>query len=82
MAKTTQAISLALLAGALGAGFVGQGDGFARERSGATAALKDALEGKAPPPLTATEWLNFEGKAPTWSSLKGKVVVLEFWAHW
>lgn len=60
-----------------------QGDGFRRERSNAeTNALKDALEGKAPPPITATEWLNIKGEPPTWKTLKGKVVVLDFWAQW
>jgi cytochrome oxidase Cu insertion factor (SCO1/SenC/PrrC family) len=63
-------------------GFVFQGDGFRRERSEATGALKDALEGKAPPALQVTEWLNLEGKPPTWKDLEGKVVVLDFWAHW
>ncbi|MCB8932642.1 MAG: hypothetical protein M9921_04220 [Fimbriimonadaceae bacterium] len=82
MANKTVATTLAVLAGVLAAGFGGQGDGFQRERSGSTAALKDALEGKAPPAFTATEWLNLQGKAPTWESLKGKVVILDFWAHW
>jgi hypothetical protein len=54
---------------------------FARERGGDTGALKDALEGKAPPPLRSQVWLNVQ-KPLTWESLKGKVVLLEFWAHW
>lgn len=63
--------------------FAAQGDGFRRERSNAeTNALKDALEGKAPPPITATEWLNIKGEPPTWKTLKGKVVLLDFWAQW
>lgn len=82
MANKTVWVAFALGAGLLAAGFGGQGDGFKRERSGDTAALKDALEGKAPPALTATSWRNLQGKAPTWESLKGKVVLLEFWAQW
>ena len=31
---------------------------FAREGNGALRAAKDALEGKAPPALTVTGWLN------------------------
>ncbi|GIV03257.1 MAG: hypothetical protein D6724_07265 [Armatimonadetes bacterium] len=63
--------------------FAAQGDGFRRERGNEeTNALKDALEGKAPPPIVATEWLNWKGDPPTWEKLKGKVVILEFWAQW
>lgn len=71
---------LALLAGiALAAGFGGQ-DGFERERGGKTDAVKNAIEGKAPPPL-AGAWLNT--KSPLdWAALKGKVVLLDFWTHW
>lgn len=55
---------------------------FKRERSGENAKLKDALEGKPPPALKAREWVNLTGDAPTWKSLKGKVVLLDFWAWW
>ncbi len=58
----------------------GQSDGFQRERGGGNDKLKDALEGKAPPKITATEWLN--SKPLDLKKLKGKVVVLDFWAHW
>ena len=48
-----------------------------------TSSDPDALEGKAPPALPKSEWLNTPGGRPmTWSSLKGKVVLLDFWAHW
>ena len=58
-------------------------DGLKRERSGGESdATKDAMEGKAPPKLVMEKWMNVSGKAPTWKSLKGKVVVLDFWAYW
>lgn len=57
-------------------------DGLKRERSGESDAAKDAMEGKAPPKLEMEKWMNVPGKAPTWKSLKGKVVVLDFWAYW
>lgn len=82
MVNKSATVAFAVVAGAMLVGFGWQGDGFKRERSGATAALKDGVEGKPPPPLTASAWMNLEGKAPTWESLKGKVVVLDFWAHW
>jgi thiol-disulfide isomerase/thioredoxin len=39
-----------------------------------------SLEGKAAPPLTATEWIGT--KPPALASMKGKPVLLFFWAHW
>lgn len=59
-------------------------DSFKRERSPETGAAKDALEGKPAPPLKADLWLNTgtESATPTWESLRGKVVLVEFWAHW
>lgn len=72
---------LAALAAALVVlGPAGQ-DGFQRERGGTTGAAKDALEGKAPPEL-AGEWFNTNGKKLDWKALKGKVVLLDFWAYW
>jgi thiol-disulfide isomerase/thioredoxin len=38
------------------------------------------LPGTPPPPLKAEGWL--QGEAPTWEKLRGRVVVLEAWAHW
>jgi cytochrome oxidase Cu insertion factor (SCO1/SenC/PrrC family) len=66
-------------AGAL-AGFGAQ-DGFERERGRASDDAKNALEGKTPPAL-AGEWFQTNGKALDWKALKGKVVILDFWAHW
>jgi thiol-disulfide isomerase/thioredoxin len=37
--------------------------------------------GVAPPEISAASWLNID-KAPTLAGLKGKVVVVEFWATW
>lgn len=39
--------------------------------------------GSQPPEIAATSWMNWSGKEPpTLASLKGKVVVVEFWATW
>jgi hypothetical protein len=58
-------------------------DGLQRERGGETDAAKTALEGKAPPiKLEMDSWANWTGRAPTWETLKGKVVLLDFWAYW
>jgi thiol-disulfide isomerase/thioredoxin len=51
------------------------------ERAGAKAEAPKT--GQAPPPVGAGAWLNWTGKEPpTLDSLKGKVVVVEFWATW
>jgi thiol-disulfide isomerase/thioredoxin len=39
-----------------------------------------SLKGKAAPSLTAGEWIGT--KPPTLASLKGKPVLVFFWAHW
>ena len=75
-----QNITRAALLLALAAPLAAQDDGFARERRGETAAAKDALEGKAPPALAVTDWMNTRGF--TLESLRGKVVVLDFWGTW
>ncbi len=61
-------------------------DEFGRE-DGKNRPFKDALEGKAPPAFAADGWLNTEGLtanggALNWESLRGKVVVLDFWGTW
>ena len=75
--------TLSLLATLLACGVaLAQGDGFQRERNEKTGAQKDALEGKLPPKLVVTNWMNTNGKALDLASLRGKVVVLDFWGTW
>jgi thiol-disulfide isomerase/thioredoxin len=50
-----------------------EGDPAARQRL-------QGLEGAAPPPLQVENWIN--GNATTLADLKGKVVLLDFWATW
>ena len=40
----------------------------------------DALQGKPAPPLVVQNWIN--SKPQTLGELKGKIVVLDFWATW
>lgn len=77
MSRTMQVLSMA----ALTAFAAAQGDGFEREGKGAARERKDALEGKAPPALAVGKWLNAE-QPPTWASLHGKVVLIDFWGVW
>lgn len=63
-------------------GFVPQRDAFQREGAGDVRAAKDALEGKAPPPLSVSGWVNAGGKVLKLSDFKGKVVLLDFWGTW
>lgn len=72
------AFLLLLLAGPLWA----QQDDFKRERRGETAATKDAIENKLPPALQVDDWMNIEGEALKLQDLRGKVVILDFWATW
>lgn len=41
-----------------------------------------SLLGKPAPKLSVQNWLNTGGKALSLESLRGKVVVLDFWAFW
>ena len=65
--------TLALLAPLASAGT----DDFAREGD---RTAKDPLEGKAPPALRVESWMNSEPLEL--ASLRGKVVVLDFWGTW
>jgi thiol-disulfide isomerase/thioredoxin len=44
------------------------------------AAAREALVGQPAPKLPESKWLN--GQPLTWEALRGKVVLLHFWAHW
>lgn len=54
----------------------------------AVALLPIAATAQAPtvgapaPAIAATEWLNWQGPAPSLETCKGKVVMLEFWGTW
>jgi len=74
--KITAGIVLMLAGTAFGL----SGDDF--EREGKNRPFKDALEGKAPPALAVEGWMNSGGAPLEWSSLRGKVVVLDFWGTW
>ena len=62
---------------ALAASALASGDDFRRE--GTNRQAKDALEGKAPPALKVSDWMNTDGKPLDLKSLRGKVVVIDFW---
>ena len=55
-------------------------DDFRRE--GKNRAAKNALEGQSPPVLQVDGWINAPGGDLTLESLRGKVVVLDFWGTW
>ncbi len=75
------ALGFAALVLALGASVAD--DGFKRERIPARdKASQDAWEGKAPPALHVTHWINVDGETPRLADMKGKVVVLRIWATW
>ncbi len=56
---------------------------FQREGSGERRAALDAMEGKAPPALAVSQWMNTSRKGGLrLADLKGKVVLLDFWGTW
>lgn len=55
---------------------------FLREGNGNQRAAKDAMEGRPPPPLQVEHWMNTDGKPVALESLRGKVVLIEFWGTW
>ena len=57
-------------------------DDFKREGNAKKRALKDPLEGKAPPPLSVVQWMNTKGKSLSLPDLAGKVIILKFWGVW
>ncbi len=56
------------------------GDDFIRENKNRES--KDLLEGKVPPTLQVTDWMNTDGTPLTLKAMRGKVVVLDFWGTW
>jgi hypothetical protein len=48
----------------------------------AETAQEEAVATKAPPALEGGEWFQTGGKMLDWEGLRGKVVLLDFWAHW
>ncbi|MEM9381626.1 MAG: hypothetical protein AAGB93_16850 [Planctomycetota bacterium] len=79
--KLTALMTAAALASvAVPSGEDAPGDDFQREPRNRE--LKDPLEGKPAPALQVTGWRN-TGDAPmTLESLRGNVVVLDFWGTW
>ena len=51
------------------------------ESSGNTAPAK-GTQAALLPKLAVTDWVNVEGQAPALTDLKGKPIVIEFWATW
>lgn len=51
------------------------------ESSGNTAPVK-GTQAASLPKLAVTDWVNVEGQAPALTDLKGKPIVIEFWATW
>jgi cytochrome c biogenesis protein CcmG/thiol:disulfide interchange protein DsbE len=51
-----------------------------REGDAGLRARLEGLEGTSPPALSVSNWINLE--AATLEQLKGKIIVLDFWATW
>ncbi len=79
-----KSLCIGLLVSLLAGGLPAQKDDFTRERGRDEKrnAAKDALEGKAPPALQVSQWMNTPKSGLELSKLKGKVVILDFWGVW
>lgn len=79
MLRTTMVL-LALLAGASpAAAQAGSDTDFAREGE---RSAKDALEGRPAPALAVQDWIHAPQGGLDLASLRGRVVVLDFWGTW
>lgn len=73
--------TLALLVGCAGTALADSTvDDFQRE--GDDRRAKDAMEGMPAPDLMVNGWMNTEDGGLDLASLRGKVVVIDFWGTW
>jgi len=54
----------------------------AQDQNTPQAKARRAMIGKMAPDLAVGQWINSDGKALSLKSLRGKVVVLDFFAFW
>ncbi|HVT10927.1 MAG TPA: hypothetical protein VHE55_01565 [Fimbriimonadaceae bacterium] len=65
------------------AAFVGSGSvARAQDSNSAQAKARKAMVGKMAPELAVNQWINTNGKTLSLKSLRGKVVVLDFFTFW
>ena len=75
-------VVISLLATASVLAFAITADDFKRERGGKGDEVKNSFEGRALPAMEFDGWLNIDKTPKSWDDLKGKVVLIDFWAHW
>lgn len=73
---------IAAVACASVAAFAFTADDFQRERNGKNDDAKNAYEGKTLPTMAFDGWQNMAKVPKSWNDFKGKVVLIDFWAHW
>lgn len=54
----------------------------AQDQSTPAAKARQAMIGKEAPELKVNQWINTDGQTPSLKDLRGKVVVLDFFAFW
>jgi len=54
----------------------------AQDQNTPEARARKAMIGKMAPQLAVGQWINSDGKALSLKSLRGKVVVLDFFTYW